>query len=67
MGGFAQAGQDAIAAEQNVLYARSASDTASSVDSIAISPADVEICQHPDGRAWVLGAGNFGKVGFSTY
>ena len=39
------------------------SDTASSVDSIAISPADVDICQHPDGRAWVLGAGHFGKVG----
>jgi hypothetical protein len=41
---------------------RSASDTPSSAGSIAISPADVEICHHPDGRAWVLGAGNFGRV-----
>lgn len=41
---------------------RSASDTPSSAGSIAISPGDVEICHHPDGRAWVLGAGNFGRV-----
>jgi hypothetical protein len=41
---------------------RSASDTPSSAGSIAISPTDVEICHHPDGRAWVLGAGNFGRV-----
>ncbi len=52
-------------AEHNVSWVCSASDTASSADSIAILPADVEICQHPDGRPWVLGAGNFGKVGVS--
>ena len=34
----------------------------SSAGSIAISPEDVEICLHRDGRPWVLGAGNFGKV-----
>lgn len=41
---------------------RSNSDTPSSAGSIAIAPKDVEICHHSDGRAWVLGAGNFGKV-----
>jgi type II secretory pathway pseudopilin PulG len=41
---------------------RSASDAPSSSGSIAILPADVEICLHPDGRPWVLGAGNFGKA-----
>jgi hypothetical protein len=49
------------------LYVHSGSETASSADSIAISPADVEICHHPDGRAWVLGAGHFGKGGFADH
>ncbi len=45
---------------------RSASSTPSTGGDIAIPATDVEICYHPDGRAWILGAGNFGKVRLSA-